>query len=51
VVEIFLIFAVIFVSPTLVAMPFYMVSLYKDKKEREAQLIIDTLRGPGPGRW
>jgi len=56
-IEIFLIFSALIVAPLCVSFPFYVYTSYKDSKDREAQRIIDRLRGidrrltdwPGPG--
>jgi hypothetical protein len=55
-IEIFLIFAALVATPMLISFPFYVRNIYRDMKEKEAQEIMDRLRGiprgtdwPGPG--
>lgn len=56
-IEVFLILAALIVAPLCVSFPFYVYTSYRDSKDREADRIIDILRGinrnigdwPGPG--
>jgi len=43
--EILLIFFGLVMMPLLVALPFYLYQRYTDKRELEAQNIVDILRG------